>query len=209
MFKYSKLILIILICLVTFAIGYALFSGNVKVSSLTSVDPTDINIATTCGVVNPDNPYNSSVYTTEGVENAQILCSENNIEFSATHLYPGTKQSYWIKITNNSSFDVMIKGMDVEGNVGNDIDEYNQIFSGVAEIFDSSNKTVGLGLYGIENETEDNKNSLSCIKEEDCVMQPGETYTLTLTDSLSDSIEGNSMNIEINRTLRVNIEQHN
>lgn len=208
MFKNNKLILVLLICLVTFAIGYALFSGNVSISSTIGVDPVDINISTTCSTVKYGEQYNSLVYTTEGIQNAQINCSGNNVQISATHLYPGTKQSYLVNITNNSNFDIIIKGMTVEGNVGNNY-ENKRIFDGTALIYSpSSSQPVGLGIYNLEQDTENIKNGLACIKESDCVISPGETYTITFTDTLNESLTGNEMDITISRIMKINIEQY-
>lgn len=206
MFKYSKLILVILICLVTFAIGYALFSGNVSISSTIGVDPVDINISTTCSTVEYGKQYTSLVYTTEGTENAQISCSGNSVQLSATHLYPGTKQSYLVNITNNSNFDIIIKGMQVSGNINNNLDG-KPIFDGFAYIY-SGTKLVGIGEYGLENDTEYLKNGLGCIKETDCIIHPGSTFTIGFTDTLNENLTGNDMDITMSRTMEINVEQY-
>ena len=218
MFKYSKLILIILICLVTFAIGYALFSGNAKISSSIAVDATDINVNTTCGVINVDDSLNSDYttndnYTTSGVENAQINCSGTNVQWSANYLYPGAAQGYWVELTNNSNFDVIIQGIEVSGNENNSAEGQSEIFGGDIYIYDGPKDEiknilthkVGLGIFS----SKDNS-FLGCVyNEEDCVIPKGETYTLTFREDLNEKLKSNSMNYTVNRTLKIGLEQYN
>lgn len=210
MFKYSKLILVILICLVTFSIGYALFTGNVSISSTAKLDPTDINISTQCGVIEYSNSLNEDEYYTSssGVEQPVINCSGTNVQWSTHYLYPGASQGYWIEVTNNSNFDVKFKTIEVLGN-DNNVEDVKENTQGVIYIFDKPKSEISSNSLPIDFELLEKNvsNSVKCSNNT-CVLNSNNTFTLLIKEYVNSNITGTDLNMQASRTVKLGLEQN-
>lgn len=214
MIKNGKYIIIILTLLVTFAIGYALFSGNVKVSTSVNVDPTSIDIDLTCGTIEKTDAINTdNYYTTQsGVEAPETNCSGYNAQWSANYLYPGASQGYWYQITNNSSFDVLLKNVEISGNDDtNKDDSGSDIIQGGLLIYNKTKDKLtsyNSNMVSLTVITINGSGELKCLNSK-CIMHPGDSYTIGIKEYVNEHFTGNNLNLTVKRTIKFGIEQYN
>lgn len=215
MFKYSKLILIMLICLVIISIGYALLSGNVTFTSSAKLNPTKLDLQLEYGVVPYGDPSFSLSTTQTGHSNESISCSDTTCSYNVSFDTPGARQDFYVQITNNSVFDVRIKQVNVKTNYSGERSGEGTTVVGIyskkkSELTSSSDRITVLPVSSSLNTDNVEISGDEICKTSSCYLKKdGGVYTFGISESAVGDDNTNVLKYNLSRTFEFIFEQVN
>lgn len=215
MYKYSKLILIMLICLVIISIGYAIFSSNINITSSAKLNPTKLDLQLEYGVVPYGDPSFSLSTTQTGHSNESISCSDTTCSYNVSFDTPGARQDFYVQITNNSVFDVKIKQVNVKTNYTGEKSGEGTTIIGIyskkkSELTSSNNRITALPISSSLNTDNVEISGDEICKTSSCYLKKdGGVYTFGISESALGDDNTNTLKYNLTRTVEFIFEQVN
>lgn len=204
----------ILLFLAVITIGYALLSGNINVSSTANINPTDISLELEYGVVPyGDNSFSTST-TETGHSNESISCSGMRCSYSVAFNNSGAIQAFYVQVTNNSSFDVKIKQVNINSEYTGSIKNGSSAVFGVyrrskAELVQSSDR-LGVMIINPDLPSTDNMEISGdefCNKPSCYMSKNGGVYTIGIAEMATGNEKTNKLDYGVTRTFDIVFEQ--